>query len=142
MAEAYAAHGASVAVCGRNAERLTAAAARLRTHGTEVCTWQADVRDPQQLAVALEGTRAQLGAIGILVCGAAGNFLARAEDLSFNGFRTVVDIDLMGSFHAAKLSFEQLRQTRGSIVFVTAAMASAAHAVNCTWALPRPVWTT
>ena len=128
IAGAYAAHGARVAICGRKQERLDTAAAQLRTHGGEVRAYQADVRAPEQLAQALQATQDELGTIDILVCGAAGNFLAAAEDLSMNGFRTVVDIDLMGSFHAASLAVGQLRESKGCILFITAAMASLPHA--------------
>ena len=58
-----------------------------------------------------------------LVCGAAGNFVARAEALSPNGFKAVVDIDLLGSFNSARAAFEQLGETHGSIVFVSAGQA-------------------
>lgn len=80
------------------------------------------------MALALQATQDELGIIDVLVCGAAGNFLAAAEDLSVNGFRTVVDFDLMGSFHAASLAFAQLRDSNGCILFITAAMASLPHA--------------
>jgi NAD(P)-dependent dehydrogenase (short-subunit alcohol dehydrogenase family) len=57
------------------------------------------------------------------VAGAAGNFLCAAENLSPNGFKTVIDIDLLGSFNAARAAFEQLKATRGSIVFISAGQA-------------------
>lgn len=128
IADAYAAHGANVAICGRNAERLAAAVSTLQARGGVVRGQQADVRNVEQLRAAIERTRDELGTIDILVCGAAGNFLVSAEDISFNGFRTVLDIDLIGSFHTVKLAFEQLRASRGCILFITAAMAHMAHA--------------
>jgi NAD(P)-dependent dehydrogenase (short-subunit alcohol dehydrogenase family) len=48
----------------------------------------------------------------VLIYGAAGNFLAPAEKLSANGFKTVVDIDLLRSFNASRAAFEQLKETR------------------------------
>jgi NAD(P)-dependent dehydrogenase (short-subunit alcohol dehydrogenase family) len=57
------------------------------------------------------------------VCGAAGNFLAPAEKLSPNGFKTVIDIDLLGAFNAARAAFEQLKETRGNIIFISAGQA-------------------
>ncbi len=71
------------------------------------------------MAAALAGSRDELGPVDVLVCGAAGNFLAPAEEMSANGFRTVVEIDLLGTFHAARAAFEQLKQTRGSLLFVS-----------------------
>ena len=64
----------------------------------------------------------------VLVCGAAGNFLSPAEKLSPNGFRTVIDIDLIGSFNASRAAFEQLKETEGTIIFVSAGMALMPHA--------------
>jgi len=58
--------------------------------------------------------------MSVLVCGAAGNFPCPAEQLSPNGFKSVVDIDLNGSFNACRTAFPQLRRTRGSIIFISA----------------------
>ncbi len=59
----------------------------------------------------------------MLVAGAAGNFLCPAEELSANGFKTVVDIDLLGAFNAARGAFAQLNATRGCIIFISAGQA-------------------
>jgi NAD(P)-dependent dehydrogenase (short-subunit alcohol dehydrogenase family) len=64
----------------------------------------------------------------VLVCGAAGNFLVPAETLSPNGFKSVIDIDLLGSFNASRASFEQLRATKGTIIYISAGMAYMPHA--------------
>lgn len=64
----------------------------------------------------------------VLVAGAAGNFPVPAEKLSPNGFRTVIEIDLLGAFHASRAAFEQLKETRGTILFISAGMAFVPHA--------------
>ena len=123
VARNFAALGARIAICGRSAERLEAATADLREVGDEVRGYQADVRDYAALETAFNRTVAELGRLDVLVCGAAGNFRCRAEDLSPNGFKTVVDIDLLGSFYACRAAFEHLRRTRGSIIFISAGQA-------------------
>jgi NAD(P)-dependent dehydrogenase (short-subunit alcohol dehydrogenase family) len=128
IARNFAALGARIGMCGRSAERLEQAARELQSAGAAVFTRTADVRDAVALQGALDTCRDELGPIDVLVCGAAGNFLVPAEQLSPNGFRTVVDIDLMGSFNAVHAGFEQLRSTRGSIIFISAAMAHVPHA--------------
>lgn len=128
IARNFAAVGAEIGICGRNPERLERAAEELRTLGAGVFTRSADVRDPDALQQALEDCGKDLGPVDVLVCGAAGNFLAPAEKLSPNGFKSVVDIDLIGSFNAVHAGFEQLRKTRGSIIFISAAMAHIPHA--------------
>ena len=128
IARTFAGLGAKIGICGRSQERLDAAAAGLRELGAKVSATSADVRMPDQLQSAMNASRDTLGDIDVLVCGAAGNFLVKGENLSFNGFKTVVDIDLVGSFNASRIAFDQLERTRGSILFVTAPMAMMPHA--------------
>jgi len=51
-----------------------------------------------------------------------------AETLPPNGFKSVIDIDLLGSFNASRASFEQLRATKGTIIYISAGMAYMPHA--------------
>lgn len=120
IARSFAQLGASISICGRTPERLESARAELEELGASVVTSVADVRDFDALSVAFEKTKTEVGPIDCLVCGAAGNFLAPAEALSPNGFKSVVDIDLVGSFNACRASFEQLKEQKGCIIFISA----------------------
>ena len=111
--------GAKLAICGRTESTLEAAAELLRSRGANVVTAVADVRDAAAVDSAFKLTEDALGPVTGVVCGAAGNFAAAAQDISSNGFRAVVDIDLIGSFHTANAAFDQLRRTRGALLFVT-----------------------
>ncbi|HEY2929479.1 SDR family oxidoreductase [Piscinibacter sp.] len=127
VASNFAALGANVGICGRTQDKLDRAAVGLRglnAHaGGKVLPVAADVRDPAALDAALARTQSELGPVDVLVAGAAGNFLCPAEELSPNGFKTVIDIDLLGSFHASRAAFTQLRERRGCIVFISAPQA-------------------
>jgi NAD(P)-dependent dehydrogenase (short-subunit alcohol dehydrogenase family) len=123
IAKVFAQLGANVGMCGRSEERLAAAAAKLRELGARVSTTVADVRDGEAVQRALDASEEALGAAHVLVCGAAGNFTSPAEKISSNGFRSVLEIDLLGSFHAAHAAFDQLRRNRGCLLFVSAAQA-------------------
>lgn len=123
IARSFAELGANIGICGRSAERLESAAVELRALGAQVSTQAADVRDPAAIEAALEHARAMFGDIDVLVCGAAGNFMCPAEELSPNGFRAVVDIDLIGSFNTVRAAFAQLRRTRGCVLFISAGQA-------------------
>lgn len=124
IAKTFATLGANVAICGRTRERLDVALREIGAIGGGGTFAQvADVRQAPAVQAAIDATRTALGPIDVLVCGAAGNFLCRAEDLSPNGFKTVVDIDLMGSFHASRAAFAQLQETKGVVLFVSAGMA-------------------
>jgi len=128
IAHAYATLGAKIAICGRTEAKLAEAATALRSHGGDVLYRVADVREPEQLEAAINACGEELGPIDILVCGAAGNFLVPTEQLSPNGFKSVVAIDLLGSFNASRLAIGQLKRTRGSIIFISAGMAHVPHA--------------
>ena len=128
IARNFAALGARIGICGRTEERLAQAAGELQALGARVFYRSTDVRDADALQETLDDCAAELGPVDVLVCGAAGNFLVPAEQLSPNGFRTVVEIDLQGAFNAVHAGFEQLRSTRGSIIFISAPMALIPHA--------------
>lgn len=123
IARNLAALGANVAICSRDIAKLERAAAQLREWGTQVFPVAADVRDAAAVAAALAASQEAIGPACVVVSGAAGNFLCEAEKLSPNGFKTVVDIDLLGSFNVARGAFDQLRQTRGSLIFISAGLA-------------------
>jgi len=128
IAKNFAALGANIAICGRTQEKLDAAALELQALGAKVCAVSADVRDMAALEAAFARSKTELGPMDVLVCGAAGNFLAPAESLSANGFKTVIDIDLLGSFNASRAAFEQLKDTKGCIVYISAGMSYMPHA--------------
>ena len=128
VAKNFAALGAKVAICGRTQDKLDAAAVELRALGAQVCPVAADVRDAAALDAAFARSEAELGPMDVLVSGAAGNFLAPAEKLSPNGFKTVIDIDLIGSFNASRSAFAQLQRTRGCLIYISAGMAYMPHA--------------
>src|SRR5690625_3157220 len=123
LARAFARCGAAIAICGRTEEKLATAAEDLRGMGARVAYKAADVRDPEALQASVDQAVAELGDISITVAGAAGNFFAKAEEMSSNAFRTVIDIDLMGAYHAARATFPSLQRTRGSIPFSSASQA-------------------
>ena len=128
IAKNFAALGANIAICGRTQAKLDAAAVELRALGATVSAVAADVRDFAALETAMAKSKEALGPIQVLVAGAAGNFPVQAEKLSPNGFKTVIDIDLLGAFNASRAAFEQLKETRGTVIFISAGMAYMPHA--------------
>jgi NAD(P)-dependent dehydrogenase (short-subunit alcohol dehydrogenase family) len=128
VAKNFAAVGANVAICGRTQEKLDAAARDLSVLGAKVCPVAADVREFAALERAFVRSSEELGPMDVLVCGAAGNFLVPAEKLSPNGFNSVISIDLIGSFNASRAAFEQLKATKGTIIYISAGMAYVPHA--------------
>jgi 2,4-dienoyl-CoA reductase [(3E)-enoyl-CoA-producing], peroxisomal len=129
VARALAETGANVALVSRSLEHLEPAAKAINQlragmpalHG-EAFAVAADVRSPEALQKAVDATIERFGKIDIVVNGAAGNFLCKAEELSPNGFGTVVDIDLKGTFNVCRAAFEQLKQHHGQILNISATL--------------------
>ncbi len=112
--------GARVGLLSRSAERIETAAQSLRAEGLDALGLAADVRNYDQIAHAVDAAKTAFGAIDIVVSGAAGNFLSPAADLSSNGFRTVVDIDLVGTFNVYRAALGSLRTPGASLIAITA----------------------
>src|SRR5687768_1418695 len=105
IALAFARAGASVGVISRSASRVERAVAEIETAGVKAFGRAVDVRQPDELAQAIEASADALGDFDVVVSGAAGNFPAPALGMSSNAFKSVVDIDLLGSFNVARHAF-------------------------------------
>lgn len=123
IAHAFARAGASITVASRSAEKVAAAVEALRAHGGVVAGHALDVRDYARVDEALKATQAGLGNIDVLISGAAGNFPAPAVGISPNGFKSVIDIDLMGTFHVLRAAFPYLRKPGACIINISAPQA-------------------
>lgn len=107
---AFARLGAKVAICGRTEAKLAKAADAIRSAGAEdVLYAKADVRNPEECEAAVNMAGDKWGKVDVFVNNAAGNFMSLAEDVSPNAFKTVVDIDLRGTFHMSKAALPWLR---------------------------------
>ncbi|KAI0056883.1 NAD(P)-binding protein [Artomyces pyxidatus] len=123
MTEAVLKHGAKATIVGRKLDRLTQAANELsEATGSTCIPVQADVRIPQQLKDAVKKTIEQFGRIDFVICGAAGNFLAPISGLSENAFRTVIEIDSLGTYNTIKATLPHVRASRGSYIHVSATL--------------------
>ena len=114
--------GCDIALLGRRADVLTAAAARLDTAGKQCFTVPCDIREPVQIETAIKRVLARFGRLNILVNNAGGQFPAPAEAISANGFAAVVRTNLLGTFNVTREVANQamLPQGGGSIVNVIA----------------------
>ena len=114
-------HGARIAILSRKQEALDAAAAELRAEGIDVWVRSCDVRDAAGVVEAVQALVQDLGRLDIVVNNAAGNFPAPMTKISPNGFKAVVDIDLLGSYNVSKAAFDAwLHGHGGNIVNITA----------------------
>jgi peroxisomal 2,4-dienoyl-CoA reductase len=101
-------HGAKLAIMGRRESVLQTAVESLAKENIPALALVGDVRDMKSCELAVSKVVAQYGGFDILINCAAGNFLCKANDLSANAFKTVIEIDLIGTFNMSKASFSTL----------------------------------
>ncbi|CED83982.1 Reductases with broad range of substrate specificities [Phaffia rhodozyma] len=115
--------GCKVAIVGRDAAALQKAADELtEATGSECIACSSDVRDPEAMKVAVGKCIEKFGKIDFVICGAAGNFLSPIDLLSPNAFKTVIEIDLLGTFNTIKATLPFIRQTKGSYIHISATL--------------------
>lgn len=121
MAKRFAGLGARVAITGRNADRLAAAAREIVGSAGPAFAHRSDVREYEQVQSMVQAVESELGPVDVLVNNAAGNFLAPTEDLSPRGFDAIVRTVLNGTFHATLAVGRSMieRASGGSILNIT-----------------------
>lgn len=115
--------GAAVTVLSRSPDKIEAAAAGIRATGARCIGIPQDVRDHEGVGEAFAKSVAAHGPIDIIVSGAAGNFVAPFNGISYNGFRAVIDIDLVGCYNVMKQGFPHLRTPGASVITISAPQA-------------------
>lgn len=123
IAQRFAQQGAKISIVGRSLEKAQKAAKEIRDSGGNAQGYGADVRDMSQLQSAVSHAVSEHGPIHIGIAGAAGNFVALAEKMSANGFKTVTDIDLNGTFNTFHAIKKHLTPSSAHLIAISAVQA-------------------
>lgn len=124
IATLFGQHGAKVVIASRKQDVLDATAAELQSENIDCAVCVCDIRDYSSVEALIKFVLERYGQLDVVVNNAAGNFPASVDQLSANGFRTVVDIDLNGTFNVTKAAFEHcLKANGGAVVNITAPFA-------------------
>ena len=104
-------------ICGRRESFLQKACRILsQKTGKTVLYCVCDVRKPEMCEHVVNYTREKFGRLDILINGAAGNFLARADQISPKGFATVMAIDTLGTFNMCSAAYSLLKESPSGII--------------------------
>jgi peroxisomal 2,4-dienoyl-CoA reductase len=122
IALALAEAGCDVAITSRKAGHLEPTAEEIRRAGVRSLAVAGDVRVPAEVDTVISRAAEAFGRLDILVNGAAGNFICMADQLSPNGFGTVVDIDLKGTFNVSRAAYPLLKKQGGVILNISATL--------------------
>jgi 3-oxoacyl-[acyl-carrier protein] reductase len=120
IAHTFAAEGADVAMCARNASELLAAAESVRAHGGRVVAHPADVTDAQQVHDVVALAASELGRLDILVVNAGGPPPGMFEGLDDDAWKAAFDLTLMSAVRLVRIALPHLRASdAASVVFIS-----------------------
>ena len=116
IAELLASLGMHVVVASRRTEHVEPAAERLRAAGGKASAAMLDVRDPERARDVIADVARQYGRLDLLVNNAAGNFYVPSETMSPNAWRSVIEIDLFGTFFCSQAALPHMRASGGGSI--------------------------
>ncbi len=116
-AEAFARDGANVVICSREQENVDPVAEEINDgDGGEAVAIECDVTDRRAVEALVETTVDTFGSVDCLVNNAGASFMASFEDITENGWKTIVDINLHGTYHCTQAAGEYLAEGGGTVV--------------------------
>ncbi len=123
IAKKFAESGAKLAVASRSQDKVNEAIKMLSKNKHKAIGLNGDVRDYSTVETIMKEFNSKIGDFDVLISGAAGNFPAPANGISSNGFKAVVDIDLVGTFHVMKSAYPFLKKPGASVINISAPQA-------------------
>ncbi|WP_436344771.1 SDR family NAD(P)-dependent oxidoreductase [Natronorubrum sp. FCH18a] len=118
IAERFAADGVDVVVCSREQENVDPVAEEINasTSPGEALAIECDVTEREAVEALVEATVEEFGGLDVLVNNAGASFMADFDDVSENGWKTIVDINLHGTYNCTHAAAEHLKDGGGTVV--------------------------
>jgi len=123
VAVEFARAGADVVVASRKLENLEPVTAEIKTLGRRSFAMAVDVRQEDAVKELVERTVRDLGRLDIMVNNAGASFRANPEDITANGWNTVVQINLNGVFFGCKWAGRQMMAQGGGVIINVSSIA-------------------
>lgn len=118
IAERFAADGLDVVICSReqdNVEPVAESITESERPGSALGV-ECDVTDRDAVDALVETSVEEFGGLDVLVNNAGASFMANFDDISPNGWATIVDINLTGTYHCTQAAGEYLKDGGGSVI--------------------------
>jgi 3-oxoacyl-[acyl-carrier protein] reductase len=123
IAERFADDGADVVVCSREQDNVEPVAEDIEDAGGSALAVECDVRERDSVEALVEATVEKFGGLDTLVNNAGASFMANFEGISENGWKTIVDINLHGTYHCTQAAGEVMREAGGGKIVNFASVA-------------------
>jgi 3-oxoacyl-[acyl-carrier protein] reductase len=121
IAEEFAAAGADVAICSREQENVQPVADCIAESDRlgEALAVECDVTDRDAVEALVEATVECFGGLDVLVNNAGASFVASFDDINENGWQTIVEINLHGTYHCTQVAGDYLAEGGGSVINIS-----------------------
>lgn len=118
IAEQFAAEGADVAICSREQDNVDPVATGINESDAPggAIAVECDVTDREAVDVVIDRTVEEFGGLDTLVNNAGASFMANFDDISENGWKTIVDINLHGTYHCTQAAGDYLADGGGTVI--------------------------
>jgi len=116
MARRFGELGANVVIFGRRKDILKATESEFKNLGINILSADGDVRNPEDIQNLLDTAKKEFGSVNGLLNNAAGNFISPTEMLSQNGFKSIVDIVLMGTWNCTSIIGKEMIDNNGGTI--------------------------
>jgi NAD(P)-dependent dehydrogenase (short-subunit alcohol dehydrogenase family) len=114
----FARAGADVAICSRKLEHLEPVSKAIHDIGRRTFALAVDVRQEDQVKAMVERAVSEWGRLDVMVNNAGASFRSKPEDISINGWNTVIGINLNGVFLGCKWAGKQMMEQKSGGVIV------------------------
>ena len=114
----FAKAGADVVICSRKKENLEPVVAEITKLGRRSFCEAVDVRQEDAVKALVERTAKEMGRVDVMVNNAGASFRAKPEDISVNGWNTVIQININGVFFGCKWAGKQMMAQGGGGVII------------------------
>jgi NAD(P)-dependent dehydrogenase (short-subunit alcohol dehydrogenase family) len=119
VAHAFARLGGQVVIAGRTAANLDEVAASIAAHGGNCLAVPTNIREPEEVTALRDTVYSHFGRVDCLINNAGGQFPALPSAISDNGWRSVVDLNLNGTWNMTSRFMAPMAEVgSGSIVNV------------------------
>lgn len=116
IAERFADEGANVTICSREQGNVDPVAESIQEAGGDAVAIECDVTDRNAVEELVETTVDEFGGVDVLVNNAGASFMANFDDISPNGWQTIVDINLTGTYNCTQIAGNHLKDSKGSVI--------------------------
>ncbi|ELY67827.1 SDR family NAD(P)-dependent oxidoreductase [Natrinema versiforme] len=118
IAERFADDGVDVVVCSREQDNVDPVAEEINESDRpgRALAVECDVTDRDAVEALVEATVEEFGGLDVLVNNAGASFMADFDDISPNGWETIIDININGTYHCTHAAAEYLKDGGGAVI--------------------------